>query len=481
MDLYMKNRIVLVWIALVLLAGCKTAMKTLEPEPYVHDKYIAPSYQQSLDTANVANVHWRDFFNDRYLNALIDTALQNNLDLKITLQDIEIAKNRILYRQGLLKPTVVGGGTLGLEKVGRYTSQGAGDASADITPGKRVPELLGDFYIGARASWELDAWKKLRNGKKAAIAKYMATQEGKNFVITNMIAEIANSYYELLSLDNTLDIIHQTITLQKNALEIVKVQKDAAVVTELAVKKFEADVLNTQSLEYDILQKITEAENRINFILGRFAQPVPRDKSAFNNPIPAQIKAGIPSQLLANRPDIKQAEAELFATECDVKAAKAEFYPSFNISGALGFQAFNPVYLVRLPESILTSIVADAVAPLVNRSAIQSEYNTAKAVQVQAMYDYQLRILRAYVEVSNELSNLNNLTQYYEIKSRQAETLNQSISIANDLFKSGRADYLEVLLSQRDVLDTRLELVEAKKKQFLAMTDLYKALGGGWK
>ena len=163
----------------------------------------------------------------------------------INLQEVEIAKNDILFRQGPLRPIVnarIGGG---VEKVGRYTSQGAGDATTEIYPGKEMPDPLTDITAAVYANWEVDIWKKLRNSKKAAVTRYFSTVEGRNFVLTNLIAEIANSYYELLALDNQLEIVKQNIELQKNALEIIKVQKEATRATDLAVTKFEAEVLKT--------------------------------------------------------------------------------------------------------------------------------------------------------------------------------------------------------------------------------------------
>ena len=453
----------------------------LSPVQNTSTQPMPQSYLDSKDTTNSAVIRSRDFFADPNLVCLIDTALKNNLDLLTTLQDIEIARNDLRFTKGLLLPAVSGGAGAGNEKVGHYTSQGAGDASADITPGQLVPENLNDFMLGLHASWEVDIWKKLRNSKKAAFTRYLATIEGKNFVVTNLVSEIANTYYELLALDNQLDIIRETIQLQKNALEIVRVQKEASVVSELAVKKFEAEVLSSQSMEFDVLQQIKEDENKINFLLGRFPQTIVRDTSAFTVKIPQQIKSGIPSQLLINRPDIKQAKLELFATKCDVKAAQAEFYPSFNISGSFGFDAFKTAYLFSSPQSLMYSLVGDLAAPLINRSAIEARFNTAKAFQVQAMYNYQKTILNGYVEVSNELSNINNLEQFYNLKNKEVEALTKAIDISNDLFKSARADYLEVLMTQRDALQSRLELADAKKRQFNAVTDIYKSLGGGWR
>ncbi|MFD1602604.1 TolC family protein [Flavobacterium artemisiae] len=436
---------------------------------------------KSQDTTNTATLKWKDFFKDQNLNDLIDVALKNNQELNMTLQEIEIAKNDIRVRKGLLLPTAGIRAGAGIEKVGRYTSQGAGDATTEIKPGSETPDPLPDFTIAAYANWEVDIWKKLRNSKKAAVNRYLATVEGKNFVITNLIAEIADSYYELLALDTQLDIVKQTITLQSNALEIVKVQKQAARATELGVKKFEAEVLTSKSLEFDILQQIKENENKINFLLGRYPQEITRTHNDFLAMLPAAVNSGIPSQLLMNRPDVKQAELELVAAKLDVKVARAEFYPSLDISAAIGVQAFKPSYLLTMPESLLYSLAGDLVAPLINRNAIKAEFSSANARQLQALYNYDKTILNAYLEVSTQLSKIENLQKGYDLKSKQVEALNTSIDVSNDLFKSARVDYFEVLMTQRDALEAKLELIDTKKEQLNAAVHVYRDLGGGWK
>lgn len=432
------------------------------------------------DTANLGKIQWKSFFKDQYLTSLIDTALQNNQELNITLQEIEIARNEVRAKKGELLPSLGVKAGAGLEKVGRYTSQGAGDASTEIKPGKEMPEPLPDYLVGLYANWEVDIWHKLRNAKKSAYAKYLSSVEGKNFVVTNLVAEVANSYYELLALDNQLEMVQKNIELQTNAVAVVKIQKEATRVTELAVRKFEAELLHSKSLEFEILQKTTETENKINFLLGRYPQHIQRDKNSFESNLANDFKAGIPSQLLANRPDIKQAELDLIAAKLDVKVAKAQFYPSFGISAALGFQAFNPSYLVKAPESLLYSIAGDVAAPLINRNAIKASYFSANAKQTQAVYQFERSIINGYIEVANQLASINNLGKSYELKAKQVQALTQSIEISNDLFRSSRADYLEVLMTQRDALEAKLELIETKQQQLSARVKIYQALGGGW-
>lgn len=461
----------------IVIASCKVPAITATDQ----HKAVPVAYGANTDSTNTANTNWTNYFTDPNLVTLIDTALKNNQELMITLQEIQIARNDIRVRQGALLPKVDLRGGIGVEKVGRYTSQGAGDATTEIKPGREFPDPLGDFNVGAYANWEVDIWKKLRNAKKAAITRYLSTIEGRNFVITNLIAEIANSYYELLALDNQLAIVKQNIGIQNNALEIVRAQKEAARATELGVQKFQAEVLKSQSLEFEIMQQIKETENRINFLLGRYPQDVIRDNGQFLDLVPKTVRAGIPSQLLINRPDIKQAELDLAAAKLDVKVARAEFYPQLDISAALGLQAFNPTYLVKMPESILYSLAGDLAAPIINRNAIKAEFFNANARQLQALFNYDRTILNAYLEVSTQLSNISNLEKNYDLKSKQVDALTRSIDIANDLFKSARADYFEVLMTQRDALEAKLELIETKKQQLNAVVNIYRDLGGGWK
>ncbi len=466
----------------LILASCKAPMATVVKDEL---KENVPQNFNQEDQGDANNnsgtTPWRQFFTDPNLVALIETALKNNQELMITLQEIEIAKSGVLAKKGKLTPAVSAGIGAGVKKAGRYTSEGAGDATTEIEPGKEMPDPLGNFEGGLTANWEIDIWKKLRTEKDAAVAHYLSTVEGKNFVLSNLIEEVADNYYELLALDNQLDIIQQYTKLQQRALEISKIQKEAAAATELAVKKFEAELAKSKATEYNIRQEITEKENEINALCGRFPQPIVRSKGDFMSMIPQTVYTGIPSQLLANRPDIKQAELELKSSKLDVEAARKEFYPSLEISATLGLEAFKPSYLVKLPESMAASLVGELAGPLINKSAIKANFQTADARQIQALYEYDKTILNAYLDVANLMSKVKNIDQYYKLKSEETKALEQSIDIANQLFKNSRADYLEVLLNQRDALDAKMELVEAKQKQLSTVVDIYKSLGGGWK
>ncbi|MEN7551119.1 TolC family protein [Rapidithrix thailandica] len=476
----MLKRIIYQCVGVACMALIFTACKTPTVVERNANTKMPERYNNAQDTANSAKINWKEYFTDPYLNALIDTALKNNQELNITLREIEIARNEISAKKGEYLPSVGIRAGAGVEKPARYTSKGANDATTDIEPGKEMPEPLADFMIGAYATWEVDIWHKLRNAKKAAVTRYLSTIEGKNFMVTNLIAEIANSYYELLALDNQLEIVKNNIDIQSNALKIVKLQKKATQVTELAVRRFEAQMLSTQSLQYEIQQEIIETENRLNFLVGRYPQSIPRDSQAFSTLVPGTIHAGSPSQLLANRPDIQQAEMDMVAAKLDVKVAKARFYPSLGISAGIGLQAFDPSYLIKTPESLLFSLVGDLAAPLINKKEIKATYLNANAKQIQAVYNYERTILTAYIEVANRLSKISNLEKSYDLKEQQVEALTTSITISNSLFKSARADYMEVLMTQRDALGSKFELVETKKQQMNALVGVYQALGGGW-
>ena len=400
--------------------------------------------------------------------------------MNIIRQEIAVHRNEVRAKKGEILPSVNIGAGADIDHPGRYTARGASEATTDIIPGQEMPDPMTNLVIGANATWEVDIWHKLRNAKQSAIERYLSSVEGKNFMVTNLISEIANAYYELLAYDNEMDIVQQNIKIQSNALAIVKLQKQAARVTELAVQKFEAEVAHTKSLQYEIKQDIVETENRLNFLLGRFPQHIDREAGNFIDLNPDTIYSGIPSQLLANRPDIRQAEHELAAAKLDVMVARASFYPSLSINAGVGFQAFNAAYFFKTPQSLLYTMAGDLVAPLINRNALKARYYSANAKQLQAIYNYEQTILNAYVEVVNQLSKMDNLKNSFELKSQEVAALTKSIELSNSLFQSARADYMEVLMTQRDALESKFELIATKQEQMGAFVDMYQALGGGW-
>jgi outer membrane protein, multidrug efflux system len=471
----MLSKLNLFVLLLIMVWGCapsKSVIRSVE-------KVTPDRYTVSNDSTNVVQQDWKSYFSDENLIALIDTALSKNQELNIILQEIEISKNEASARKGEYLPSVGFRAGSGIEKAGKFTRNGAVEEQLFIDENKHFPEPLQDYFLGFTASWELDIWKKLRNSQKSAVLNYLATIEGQHFMVSHLISEIADSYYELLALDNLLDIVNQNIEIQTNAFQIVKKQKEFAQVTELAVNRFQAQLLNTQNLQFEISQQLVETENRLNFLCGRYPQPIQRKAETFLQVDVQSVQTGIPSQLLRNRADIRQAELLLEASKLDVKAARAEFYPSIELTAGLGLQAFNPVYLIK-PESFLYSLGGDLIAPLVNRKAIEANYNSANAKQLQAVFQYEQTVLQAYVDVLNQLAKLDNFSKSFETKTQEVDLLYRSVDIANSLFNSARADYAEVLLTQREALESKMELIEIKMKQLHAKVGIYQALGGGW-
>lgn len=472
-----KNQIIYIMLAFLIVSGCKTLNTNL----FIPEKKIPTSYQSNNDTTSIAKINWRQYFADTLLLKLIDTGLAGNIDLQMALQRIETARSSVKMAKGTLLPQVglnVGGG---VRKFGLYTMDGAGNITTEIRPGQIVPINLPDMYLGLQASWEIDIVGKLRSQRKAAIASYLASIEGTNFVVSNLVADIATGYYELVALDNELEIVRQTIQKQQEALDVINLQKEAGRANELAVQQFQATLLHSQALEIETQQEIVEVENKINFLLGRYPQTIQRSKEILFQQIPEQFAAGIPSQLLQNRPDIREAAFQVQASKFDLMSAKAAFFPNMNITAGFGFQAFNPALLFVSPASLAYSSLGSLVAPLINMNGLKAQFNTAKANQLTAMYNYQKTILNGYVEVANELSNIAHLQQINSVKKQQSNVLLQSVETSTQLYKSAKATYLEVLLTQQHSLQTQLELVSTKKQQRIATVNIYKALGGGWR
>jgi len=414
------------------------------------------------------------FFDDPALNALIEVALAENRELSAQFQAQVIAESEILARSGEYLPrgsVIVGAG---VEKVGERTSQGASDEALGLA------ENLRDFRLGLSVSWEVDVWNRLRTATKAAAKRYLATVEGRKFLITQLVSEIATEYYELLALDAELRVLDESIVIQSNALEVVRLEKAAARVTELAVQRFEAEVLENRSRRSLILQRIVEAENRLNVLLGHYPQPIARDGKNWPPRLPASIGSGAPRELLENRPDVRMAELNLEAAALDVDVARASFYPALGIDGDVGLESFDAGKLVT-PSALFYGLGARIVGPLINRRSLTADYLAAGAERLRAVLEYEQVVLQAVSEVTTELSRVKNLQDRASLLTDQVKVLESAVKISGTLFQNARADYMEVLLTRRDYLAARLEMVEARLNQSRASVRAYRALGGGWR
>ena len=462
-----------VMIVVAMATGCVPKPRTGMARP--PNRAVPDTFAGLGDTRNAGLIPWRDFFQDAHLVALVDAALQKNQELNIAIQETVVANAEIMARRGEYLPKVGFGAGTGVERVGAFTSQGQSDERSGIGPNLRKHEF------GLYSSWEIDVWGRLRNLANAASHRYLASIEGRNFMVTRLVAEIASKYYELLALDRQLRVVTDNTALQARALDLAQAQFQAGRATSAAPARFEANLRAMQSSRYTIQQRIVETENQLNFLAGRFPQPVERASTNFLDSQPAAMAVGVPAELLANRPDVRQAELELTAAGLDVEAARKAFYPSLGIESLVGYQSFDATKLINTPDSLLFGIIGKAFAPLLNRKGITADYVSANSREMQSVLHYERAVLTAFVEVSNRVSLTRNLSEGYKLKQQQVDRLAQSVDISTELFNLNRADYLEVLTARRELLEAQQDLVEMKQQQMVATVTLYQALGGGWR
>jgi len=420
-----------------------------------------------------------EFFDDPMLLGLMHQALVGNQELRILSENVQIASNEIIARKGAYLPFIFPGASAGIDKFSTFTIPGAAIINDPFRPGQFFPNPLPNYFLGATFLWTPDIWRMLHNARDAAAMRYYAAAESRNFFATQIIAGIADNYYQLMTLDQRLEILDQTIAIQEQSLEVAKTIKEGARGTELPVQRFLAEVRRNQSEKLIVHQDIIEVENRINFLLGRNPQRVERKTGNFIDLQLHSLSMGVPPELLRNRNDIRQAERELAAAGLDVMVARKRFYPQATINSGVGYQGFDPRYLFITPEGLIANAAGNLMVPFINRKAIKADYLTANARQMQAVYTYQRVVLNAFTELVNDLAKVENYRNSIEIKKQQLAALEEAVQIAMRLFTFARADYVDVLFAQRDLRDARTVIVETKQQQLSAVVDTYQALGGG--
>lgn len=439
---------------------------------------LPPTFNGVTSADNSSQLNVEEFFNDPLLTRLIDQALANNRELKILDEEVQIARAEVLARQGAYLPFLTFGAAAGWDRPSRYTRAGAVDSQLNILPGHPFPSPLGDVLGSVNLFWQLDIWRQLRNARDAAAERAAAAVERRNYFVTRLVAENAENYYRLMGLDKRIENLDQIITLQERSHKIAEDKLGAGRGTNLAVQRFLAEVRKNQSEKLIVYQEIVEVENRINFLLNRYPQRVERATVGFLDLKINTLNLGVPSQLLQNRPDIRQAERELTAAGLDIQVARAKFFPVVTLTGGVGYEAFNPRYFFN-PEAIVANVAGNLVAPLINKKAIQAEFMTANARQLEAVYNYQRTVLNAFTEVINRVAKVENYSRSIAIKKEQLKSLEASVESASNLFQNARVEYVDVLLAQRDLMDARTAVIEIKKEQLAAIVNVYQALGGG--
>jgi NodT family efflux transporter outer membrane factor (OMF) lipoprotein len=427
---------------------------------------------------NSSQLGIEEFYNDRMLTCLIEKALHDNRELKVLNEEVQIAGNEVLARSGAYLPFVSVAAGASMDRYSRFTEIGAGILDDVYLPGKHFTNPSGNFGTGLNLTWQLDIYRQLRNARDAAAQRYVAASERRNYFVTTLVAEIADNFYRLMGLDKRLENLDQIIELQQRSLEIAKARKEAARSTELGVLRFQAELQRNFSEKLIINQEIIQGENRINFLVNRYPQRVERDSSNFYDLKIHPLSVGVPSQLIHNRPDIRQAERELAAAGLDVKVARVNFFPQLVITSGVGLESLLLNHLFE-PNAVIGDIAGGLVGPLVNRRAIRAQYLTANARQLQAIYNYQRIILEAFTQVINRMTQVENYSNSIAIKKQQLQTLESAVQFAEDLFQNARIEYIDVLFSQRDLRDARVVLIDTKTEQLSAIVNTYQALGGG--
>jgi HAE1 family hydrophobic/amphiphilic exporter-1 len=481
----LKNQKLSIGFFIIALSGIFAGCKPAEMLVVKNTSKLPSNYNLGNDSSFSRIKDWRELIFDKQLAILIDSSLKHNFDLQLALQKVEMSRAGIRFTKGIRLPDLSLAGSVGQRKFGDYTMDGVGNYdtqfSTNISKDQQIPNPLPDYYVGVHSSWEIDLYGKLKDKKKAVAARFIASEYGKDLIVTNLIAEVSATYFDLLALDEEIEILESNIKLQQNALDVIIMQKQTARANELAVEMMRAQLLNSKASLLEVRQQLIECESKLNFLCGSYPRAVKRDSTIHSNHIQTAIKTSNPDDLLINRPDIRQAEFELKATGADVVAARKAFFPSININAFLGLQSFSAALLFDAPASLAYSAAAGLAAPLLNRRRLKADLMMSKAEQRTAYINYEKRVVNGFMEVSNALNAIKNITEMYKTKAEEVEVLKQSVITSSELFKAGRANYMEVIMAQKNALQSQRELVNYNKRQNVTVINLYRSLGGGWK
>lgn len=457
-------RIILFGAMPLLLASCFAAKEYERPEMINEANYRTDNLPQ--DSITLADVSYKELFTDPLLVDYIDQGLQNNIDIRVALQQIISAEAYLKQGKAAFLPSVEAGA--------QYTHQ---ELSANSQFGSLFSSL-DQYQLTGSLSWEADIWGKIRSNKRAFQASYLQSVAAHQAVKSRLVADIASTYYNLLSLDTQLRITEETVSNRENSLETTSALKDAGSVTEVAVKQTEAQLYTAQALVIDLKMQIKILENTMSILLGTEPTEIPRGNLEGQN-ITSDLPVGVPVSLLRNRPDVVAAEyAYMNAFEL-TNAARSNFYPSLTISATGGFQSLDPAELLDT-NSLFATLIGGLTQPIFNKRQIKTQYEVSESQQEQARLNYRQAILTATKDVSDALYSYEAATAKIEVKRKEYDAYGLATSYSEELLNNGLANYLEVLTARENALNSALGLVTTRNNQLQAVVDLYVALGGGW-
>ena len=448
------------------------AIMTLMQSCFVAKDYEAPKVTtenlfrtESTDTTSIASVSWDKLFTDTILQQHINECLQNNLDLKIALQNIEAAEATFKQGKAGYLPSVTANASLTHQELSSNSQFG------------RLFSSLDQYELSAKLSWEADIWGKIRSTKRAALAQLLQSNAAKQAVQTELIATVSSLYFQLLAVDAQIKVVTKTLENRTQSVEVIQALKKAGNVNEVAVKQTEAQKYATQIILKDLEFNRKVLENTFSQLLGKVSGTV--NRSTFETQkIEANVSAGLPVSVLSKRPDVVSAELNFRSSFEQTNVARSFFYPSLTLNATSGLQALELKQWFST-NSIFATVIAGLTQPVFAQRQNKTRLEVAKANQQKAYLQYEKAILTAGKEVSDALASYENETSKLAIRKNQLEALTQAANYSDELLQYGMVNYLEVLTAKDNALNTEINYIDNKYKQMNAVIQLYKALGGG--
>lgn len=419
------------------------------------------------DSLSMASVSWKELFRDPLLQKYIEEGLEKNMDIRRAIKQIEIAEAYMKKGKLGFFPSLNANLSAGHQQLSANSAMGANASS------------LNQFELSGGLSWEADIWGKIRSTKRAADASYLQTIAAHQAVKSRLVANIASIYYQILTLDEQINVTEKTIETRTKSLETTMVLKDAGNVTEVAVQQIAAQLLNARSILVDLKKQSKLMENSLSILLGE--NPSERSRNLLEEQnIDIPIKTGLPSELLSNRPDVMAAEYGLINAFELTNVARSNFYPTLSINASGGLQSGQLENLLNI-NSLFASVVGGLAQPIFNKRAIKTQYEVSQAQQEQALIQFKQTLLIAAREVSDALFLIDAATEKIGLKEEESNAYHLATEYSQELLNNGMANYLEVLTAQERALNSDLEKITAKNDRLQAIVELYEALGGGWK
>lgn len=421
------------------------------------------------DTLSMADMSWKELFTDPYLVQYIEQGLQNNIDIRVAIQQVLAAEAYAKQGKAGYLPSLNANASVAHQQMSKNSALGALSSN-------RSSE---QFDLAASLSWEADIWGKIRSNKRATEADYLRIVAAHQSVKSRLVSDIATTYYQLLALDAQLEITKNTVMVRDSSVSTIQALKDAGNVNQVAVDQNIAQYNQAKALQVDLETAIFQTENLMSILLGQGPQKYERGVLDEQN-LQSDLKLGVPSSLLRNRPDVIAAEYNLIRAFELTNVARSNFYPSLTISATGGFQSLELDQLLNT-NSLFANVVGGLAQPIFNQRKIRTQKEVADAQQEQALLEFKRSLLIAGNEVSNALYAYNAETRKFEFRTLEVEALRNAAENSNELLKSGFANYLDLLIARQNVLSSELNVIDSKLEQLLTIVELYEALGGGWK